>query len=187
MKSIVTLTLNPSIDGSAQAETVRPILKVRTVDERYDPGGGGINVARVVRELGGSTLALYLAGGATGAVLDDLLAAAAIPQRRFPITNHTRISHAVFEWSSGLEYRFVPEGPVVAEAEWRACLAALDKIDCDYLVASGSLGADWGVVEIRGWRSPVRRRLRDHAARSMEVAARGSARVSQPSTLRMTI
>ena len=139
MKSIVTLTLNPSIDGSAQAETVRPIHKVRTVDERYDPGGGGINVARVVRELGGSTLALYLAGGATGAILDDLLAAAAIPRRRFPITDHTRISHAVFERSSGLEYRFVPEGPLVAEAEWRACLAALDEIDCDYLVASGSL------------------------------------------------
>ncbi|WP_299365319.1 1-phosphofructokinase family hexose kinase [uncultured Paracoccus sp.] len=139
MKSIVTLTLNPSIDGSAQAETVRPIHKVRTVDERYDPGGGGINVARVVRELGGSTLALYLAGGATGAVLDDLLAAAAIPRRRFPIADHTRISHAVFEQSSGLEYRFVPEGPLVAEAEWRACLAALDEIDCDYLVASGSL------------------------------------------------
>lgn len=139
MKSIVTLTLNPSIDGSAQAETVRPIHKIRTVDERYDPGGGGINVARVVRELGGSTLALYLAGGATGAVLDDLLAAAAIPRRRFPIADHTRISHAVFEQSSGLEYRFVPEGPLVAEAEWRACLAALDEIDCDYLVASGSL------------------------------------------------
>ena len=139
MKSIVTLTLNPSIDGSAQAETVRPIHKVRTVDERYDPGGGGINVARVVRELGGSTLALYLAGGATGAILDDLLAAAAIPRRRFPIADHTRISHAVFERSSGLEYRFVPEGPLVAEAEWRACLAALDEIDCDYLVASGSL------------------------------------------------
>ena len=52
MKSIVTLTLNPSIDGSAQAETVRPIPQIRTVDERYDPGGGGITVARVVRELG---------------------------------------------------------------------------------------------------------------------------------------
>lgn len=139
MKSIITLTLNPSIDGSAQAETVRPIRKVRTVDERYDPGGGGINVARVVRELGGPTLALYLAGGATGAVFDDLLAAAAIPRWRLPIADHTRISHAVFERSSGLEYRFVPEGPLVTEAEWRACLRALDEIDCDYLVASGSL------------------------------------------------
>lgn len=59
MKPIVTLTLNPSVDGSAQAEVVQPIRKVRTTDERYDPGGGGINVARVVQELGGTALAVY--------------------------------------------------------------------------------------------------------------------------------
>lgn len=139
MKPIVTLTLNPSIDGAAQAEAVRPIRKIRTWDERYDPGGGGINAARVVQELGGRAFAIYLAGGATGGVLDDLLQRAAIPRRRIPIEDHTRISHAVYERSSGLEYRFVPEGPLVREPEWRACLAALEDIDCEYLIASGSL------------------------------------------------
>ena len=53
MKPIVTLTLNPTIDGSATADTIAPIRKIRTSDERYHPGGGGINVARVVQELGG--------------------------------------------------------------------------------------------------------------------------------------
>ncbi len=139
MKPIVTLTLNPSIDGTAQAETVRRVHKVRTSDERYDPGGGGINVSRVVRELGGPTLAVYLAGGTTGGVFDDLLATAAIPRRRIPIADHTRISHTVFERASGLEYRFVPEGPLIREPEWLACLEALEEIDCAYLVASGSL------------------------------------------------
>jgi 6-phosphofructokinase 2 len=139
MKPIVTLTLNPTIDGSAQAEKVQPIHKVRIFQERYDPGGGGINVARVIQELGGSSLAVYLAGGATGAVLDELLATANIKTRRIPIKGHTRVSHAIFERSSGLEYRFVPEGPDVEEAEWRACLSAVEELDCDYLVASGSL------------------------------------------------
>ena len=50
MKPIVTLTLNPAIDEAAEAEKVRPIRKVRIWSERYDPGGGGINVARVVGE-----------------------------------------------------------------------------------------------------------------------------------------
>lgn len=109
MKPIVTLSLNPSIDGAAQAETVRPIHKIRTSDERYDPGGGGINAARVVHELGGKAFAIYLAGGATGGVLDDLLQTAAIPRRRIPIGDHTRISHAVYERSSGLEFRFCPK------------------------------------------------------------------------------
>ena len=139
MKTIVTLTLNPSIDGAAEAEVVHPIHKIRTSDERYDPGGGGINVARVVQELGGTTLAVYLAGGATGGVLDDLLDAAAIPRRRVTIQDHTRISHAIYERSSGQEYRFVPAGPLLGESEWRVFLESLEDLDCDYLVASGSL------------------------------------------------
>jgi 6-phosphofructokinase 2 len=136
---IVTLTLNPAVDGSAEAEVVRPVRKTRTSNERYDPGGGGINVARVVQELGGSALAVYLGGGATGSVLDELLDAHNIPRRRVPIRDHTRVSHAVFERPTGLEYRFVPEGPQVSEEEWRACLATLDELAFDWLVASGSL------------------------------------------------
>jgi len=139
VKPIVTLTMNPSIDGSAETDVVRPIHKIRTVAERYNPGGGGVNVARVVTELQGSAKALYLAGGVTGDVLDRLLEIASIPRQRIPVRDHTRISHTVFERSSGLEYRFVPEGPQVQEAEWRECLNALREIDCDYLVASGSL------------------------------------------------
>ena len=139
MPAIVTLTLNPAIDEASEADVVRPIHKIRTSNERYDPGGGGLNVARVVKELGAETLAIYLAGGATGAVLDDLLDARALARRRIPIEDHTRISHVVFERSSGLEYRFVPEGPEVKEPEWRACLAALHEADTEYLVLSGSV------------------------------------------------
>ncbi|MET4702024.1 6-phosphofructokinase 2 [Constrictibacter sp. MBR-5] len=139
MKPIVTLTLNPSVDGAAEADVVRPVRKIRTSNERYDPGGGGINVARVVRELGGSPLAIYLAGGVTGGVLDDLLDVAAVARRRVSIQDHTRVSHAVYERSSGQEYRFVPAGPLVQESEWRAFLASIEDLDCDYLVASGSL------------------------------------------------
>jgi 6-phosphofructokinase 2 len=139
MKPIVTLTLNPAIDGAAEAEEVRPIRKVRIWGERYDPGGGGINVARVVQELGGDAFAIYLSGGTTGPVLDALVRAAGIESRRIAIAGHTRISHTVHERSSGLEFRFVPEGPSVTPQEWQACLAALEEIDCEYLVASGSL------------------------------------------------
>jgi len=139
MKPIVTLTLNPSVDGAAEADVVRPVRKIRTSNERYDPGGGGINVARVVRELDGSPLAICLAGGVTGGVLDDLLDVAAVARRRVSIQDHTRVSHAVYERSSGQEYRFVPAGPLVQESEWRAFLASIEDLDCDYLVASGSL------------------------------------------------
>ncbi len=139
MKRIVTLTLNPAIDGAAEAEQVRPIRKIRTWAERYDPGGGGINAARVIEELGGSALAIYLSGGTTGPILDGLVQASGIESRRIPIAGHTRISHTVHETSTGLEFRFVPEGPSVTREEWQACLSMLDGIDGDYLLASGSL------------------------------------------------
>jgi 6-phosphofructokinase 2 len=162
MKPIVTLTLNPTIDGSASADVIAPIRKIRTSDERYHPGGGGINVARVVQELGGDALALYLAGGVTGAILDDLLGRAGVKCRRIPIAGYTRIAHTVFEKSTGQEYRFVPEGPVVTDAEWQACLTELTTFDFDFVVVSGSLPR--GLAE-------------DAYIRVVEIAAAKGARV----------
>jgi 6-phosphofructokinase 2 len=139
MKPIVTITLNPSIDSASEAEEVRPIRKIRTTNERYDPGGGGINVARVLAELGCSTLPIYLAGGATGPVLDDLLAARGLAGRRIPTQQNARISYAVFERSTGREYRFVPSGHLIPEGEMRHLLDVVEELDFDYCVASGSL------------------------------------------------
>jgi 6-phosphofructokinase 2 len=139
MKPIATLTLNPAIDGSSEADKVRPIHKVRTRNERYDPGGGGVNVSRVVRELGGETLAIYCAGGATGPIFDVLLEAEGVARLRIAIEGHTRISQTVFETSSGTEFRFVPEGPLLSAAECARVRNALSSLDCEWFVASGSL------------------------------------------------
>lgn len=139
MEQIVTLTLNPAIDGAAEAEQVRPIRKVRTWGERYDPGGGGINACRVIQELGGSSLAVYLSGGCTGPILDSLVQSAGLRSTRLPIAGHTRVSLTVHEHCSGQEYRFVPQGPIVEESEWRSCLDELEKCNFQFLLASGSL------------------------------------------------
>lgn len=139
MTRIVTLTMNPAIDGSCEADRVFPTHKIRTNNEKYDPGGGGINVARVIARLGGDVLACYLGGGATGAVLDSLLDDRGLPRLRIHIADHTRSSLAVHERATGQEYRFVPEGPLVSEAEWRAAFDRIAETEFDYLVASGSL------------------------------------------------
>lgn len=136
---IVTLTLNPAIDVSSQAETVRHTHKVRTYDEVMEPGGGGINVARVLSRMGADVRALFLGGGVTGKALDDLLARSAIEHSMIEIAGDTRMSLTVVERSTGREYRFVPEGPEVTEAEGEAVLGAASAIGCDYFVASGSL------------------------------------------------
>ena len=141
MPKIVTVTLNPTVDISSDAETVRPVRKVRTRHERFDPGGGGVNVARVVSTLGGEAEAIYLAGGEIGDLLDRLLGERGVACRRVSIPGQTRIGYIVHEDSTGLEYRFVPEGPTITEADCNRCLDLLGASDADYVVCSGSLPA----------------------------------------------
>lgn len=137
---ITTLTLNPTIDLACEAPEVRPVRKIRTTGERADPGGGGVNVARVVQELGGEVEAVILAGGVTGHFLEELLDEIGLPRRSVPIAGRTRISQTVLDRSRGEEFRFVAEGPEVSEAEWRSALALLQTLpEGSWLVASGSL------------------------------------------------
>lgn len=139
METIVTFTPNPAIDSACDAPKVQPTHKVRTTNMRYDPGGGGVNAARVIQRMGGSVRAIYLAGGATGGVLDSLLDRDGIARTRIDIADHTRISQAVHETQTGLEYRFVPDGPLVSDSEWQRALETMAGVECDYLVLSGSL------------------------------------------------
>lgn len=132
--------MNPAIDSASEADHVRHTHKVRTYNERYDPGGGGINVARVLIRLGSPVHACYLSGGATGALLDRLVCAGGVSCDPIPIAGETRISHAVYDRSNGREYRFVPEGPEVTESEWQAALDHIATMDGGgWLLASGSL------------------------------------------------
>jgi 6-phosphofructokinase 2 len=136
---VVTLTLNPAIDISSEAETVRHTHKTRTFNESIEPGGGGINVARVLDKLGTGLRALFLGGGMTGKLLDELLVRAGIERRMIAIADDTRISLTIVERSTGHEFRFVPEGPEVSADEAEAALEAAASVQCDYFVASGSL------------------------------------------------
>lgn len=144
MYDVATFTLNPSVDHWSEAETVVPVRKVRTDHERIDPGGGGINVSRVVRELGGSTLAVYTAGGYSGDALVELVGRCGFDQRAVGIAGTTRMSHTVLDRSKGAEYRFVPEGPAASPEEVDRFLAAVEECRARYAVLSGSLpaGAD---------------------------------------------
>lgn len=139
MTEIATLTMNPAIDAGYDVERVTHTRKLRASSASYDPGGGGINVARVLVRLGASARCYYLSGGATGVAFDGLLNLHQLVTERIPIADQTRISTTLRESTSGLEYRVVPPGPVVTEPEWRECLDRLGKIRGDVLVISGSL------------------------------------------------
>ncbi|WP_324827704.1 1-phosphofructokinase family hexose kinase [Qipengyuania zhejiangensis] len=139
MLDIATLTLNPTVDLSFEVDRIYPIHKMRGSNERHDPGGGGINVARVLVRLGANARCHYMSGGAAGAALDHLLDLHQLVKTRVPIAGETRISTSVLERESGKEYRFTTDGPEIASDEWMRCLAQLNTLRNDYLVLSGSL------------------------------------------------
>lgn len=141
MADVVTLTMNPSIDLSVSVERVAPFHKLRSSDERRDPGGGGINVARVLKRLGADVAAVYPSGGALGQLLRQLVDREGITELTIPISGETREDFTVLERSTGLQYRFVLPGPQLREHEWRACLAKFDALDrrTRFVVCSGSL------------------------------------------------
>lgn len=137
----VTLTLNPALDVSTAVDRVEPAHKLRCGPPRFDPGGGGINVARVIGRLGGRVLAVYPAGGVTGQRLTDLLAAEGVETAPVPIAGETRESFTVADRSDGAEYRFVLPGPALTPAEQRLCRDATLQAAPPgaVIVASGSL------------------------------------------------
>ncbi|WP_232223569.1 1-phosphofructokinase family hexose kinase [Arthrobacter sp. FB24] len=140
-KPILTLTVNPALDISTSTEQVSSGHKLRCGASRLDPGGGGINVARVIQRLGGQTLAVYTAGGPTGEAYRRLIEAERIPTLVVPIQGSTRQDFTVDETSTGKQFRFVLQGPELKEPEWQACLdlVAASMPMGGYVVASGSL------------------------------------------------
>lgn len=139
MESVLTLTFNPAVDAASGTDIVRPTHKIRTREESFYPGGGGINVTRMIARLGGQVSALYARGGIMGSVLDHLLEECALLTKTVRITGNTRINNIIHENSTGLEYRFVAEGPILEACEWQACVKACEACQWDWLIVSGSL------------------------------------------------
>lgn len=133
--------MNPSIDVSASTEAVIPVRKLRCTSVRREPGGGGINVARVVKRLGGDCRALYPVGGPMGRLLHRLLDDECIASVPIDAAADTRESFTLLDEASGDQYRFVLPGAPLRAEEWQACLDRVEALNGapNYIVASGSV------------------------------------------------
>ena len=140
MSQIVTITFNPCIDKSAMVAKLIPEKKLSCSEPHFEPGGGGINVARAIKKLGGEATAIYPAGGYTGNFFNELLAKERIPSIIVDVENPLRENVIMLEESSNNQFRFGFPGARLLEHEWQQCIDAIDEItDAEYLVASGSL------------------------------------------------
>lgn len=138
---IATLTLNPALDKNTWVEKLQPEKKLRCEIPEYEAGGGGLNVSRAISILGGRSIAIYAAGGASGDKLDALLDSKGIEEHRIKIKKETRVNLLVTERSTGNQFRFGMPGDRLSEKEIQQCIDEVRKLPpgIEYLVASGSI------------------------------------------------
>ena len=140
MTDILTITMNPALDVLTSIDKVSDTHKMRCGAVLKHPGGGGVNVARVLHRLGANCVALYLAGGVTGERHHKLMSAEKVRCHVMPIAEETRESFSAHELSSGHDFRFVLPGPHVSAAEYEACLDYVAQhLPKQFLVISGGL------------------------------------------------
>ncbi len=142
MPKIITVTFNPALDKSIFIANLVPDKKLKCSQPVYEPGGGGINVARAIKKLGGDAIAIYLSGGEAGKKITSLLNEELIATVPIDINEGTRENLIVADTAHDKQYLFDMPGPVVSEQEWQECLATIKEMpDVAYIIASGSLPA----------------------------------------------
>ena len=139
--SILTLTPNPALDVWTTTARFRVGPKLRCTAPKIDPGGGGVNVSRVVHRLGGDTTAIHAAGGRTGEELAACLDREGVPAERCAIEGATREDFSVCATETGDVLRFVTPGPALRAREIGDLLDRLrdHAATASLVVGSGSL------------------------------------------------
>ena len=115
MADIVTLTINPCDRCFDLRRAVAPFHKLRCSLARRDPGGGGINVARVVKRFGGDVWRCMQWAERWASCCGISLIRKKSPALPVPISEETREDFTVLEEASGRQYRFVLPRPRLSE------------------------------------------------------------------------
>lgn len=137
--TIVTLTINPSLDKSTHIPELMPEQKLRCSAPHYDAGGGGINVSKAIARLGGESLAIFTSGGPIGKALEHLVEKEKIQTMTIPIKSWTRENFIALDEQDNAQYRFGFPGPKLSAAESTNVARAIAKTKPQFLVLSGSL------------------------------------------------
>jgi len=137
---IYTVTLNPALDRAIVIDRLIEDDTIRVVFETVYAAGKGIDVSRVIKELGGQSIALGFVGGYRGIELEGLLINAGVMTDFTNISQETRTNIILKERSSGRQFVISAEGPEVSPAEIGTLYKRIGQLQAmDYLVMCGSL------------------------------------------------
>src|SRR5438094_8387402 len=125
---IVTITMNPAIDKSTSVNKLVAEKKMRCSNMITEAGGGGINVSKALKELGGGSLAVFPSGGTNGQLIEKYLQSVNISYKTIPIEKETRENIVVRENDTNLQYRFVIPGASLTEEDALSCFQIVQQL-----------------------------------------------------------
>lgn len=136
---ILTVTMNPSVDISYPLDRFQLDTVNRVVDTSKTPGGKGLNVTRVLAQLGDDVLASGLLGGKMGELIETELDKARIKHSFYKIAGETRNCIAILH--EGKQTEILEQGPRISPEEAAGFLEAFEEIlpGVEVVAISGSL------------------------------------------------
>jgi len=138
---IITVTLNPAVDQTVVLPRFVAGDTLRIKASRFDPGGKGINVSQVIKELGGESLAMGFAPGSLGRYIEQTLEAQGIPCDFVHTKGETRTNITILDESRHLHTILSDPGPQTGPHYMEVLKDRLRKRlrSGDWLVLAGSI------------------------------------------------
>ncbi len=136
---ILTVTLNASIDKTYTVESFVIDRINRPSDCRTVPGGKGINVARVLKELGRNALATGFAGGSIGDAILRGLDEEGIKHDFVRVEGESRLCIKIMDPPNGTQTEINEPGPTISEDDLDSMRRQIAELapGKDFLVLSG--------------------------------------------------
>lgn len=173
---ILSVTLNPSVDHTLLTNGLHLHDTNRVQRTETDAGGKGLNLSRIVTELGGETVATGFLGGGSGAYIQHRLDEEGVPHRFVAIRGVTRTNINI-EAGDGPPTTLNERGPEISPEEWAGMKALVTELAprAGWVTFGGSLppgiGTDAWVELVRLVRSVSGARvLVDADGESMQLA-----------------
>lgn len=150
---IYTITLNPAIDKAVTVENFKVDKVNRVSAMQLDPGGKGINVSKMISNLGGLSTAIMVAGGYNGKQLEQMLDEIKITYETIPVEGETRINVKMFDPVNQTFTDINEKGPLVDGKIIEMIDRYLEKVleEDDILILAGSIPAGAPADIYRRW------------------------------------
>jgi 1-phosphofructokinase len=138
---ILTFTPNPAVDKTLLVASLKPGGVNRARESHLDPGGKGINAARVAHRLGRPAMALTIVGGHVGSLLEQGLRDEGVPFDCVRVSDETRLNFVLVDEATGASTRVWDRGAAVPADRAADVVALVERhlAGATVLVCAGTL------------------------------------------------